>query len=420
MYAYPLVIMNTTRSVMTNVAAPRGSLAPMNRLVLMRAYPTAAFKDVVSPNADTLYVSGWMDLGKEPLVLGLPAMGKRYALFPMMDAWTNIFQSPGKRTTGTDAQTYAITGPGWSGTLPSGVKQYASPTRYVWMIGRIYCDGTPADYKAVHALEDAIRFVPLSKYGTAYTPPAVSADPAINMKVAPVKQVNSMDGQTFFTAFAALLKDNPPLPDDGAAVANLKKLGITPGTPLDWNALDAATKAALNAAPAAAQAAIAAHKAGKTVNGWIVNKDLGSYGTHYMQRASVATWGLGANLDADAMYPALATFLDGSKNYVMHFDKGMTPPARAFWSITMYNSARFFYDNALNKYTVSPRDDLKYNADGSLDIYIQHASPGSAKQANWLPSPSSTFTMMLRVYWPKKTPPSIVDGTWTPPAVVPV
>jgi hypothetical protein len=418
-YAYPLVVMGMTRPVMTNVVAPRGSLAPMNQLVLMRAYPDAAFKDVVSPNADTLYVSGWMDLGKEPLVLRLPAMPERYALFPMLNMWTNIFQSPGMRTTGTGEQTYLITGPKWEGTVPEGMTRYASATRYVWMIGRIYCTGTPADYKAVHAIQDKIRLVPLSAWGTAYTPPAGVPDASVNMKMAPIKQVNAMNGEAYFTKFAQLLVDNPPLPADAPILPKLKRLGIVPGMPLDWQKLDPAVVAALNAAAAAGPGEIAAFypKSGKNVNGWIVSRGLGNYGTNYMLRASVADWGLGANLDADAMYPTIAAPLDGTKNYVMHFAKGMLPPAKAFWSLTLYNSSRFFYDNPLNKYTVSPRDSLKSNADGSVDIYIQHPSPGASKQANWLPAPDANFYLMLRVYWPKSEAPSIVDGTWEPPAV---
>jgi len=120
----------------------------------MREYPTAAFRDVTAPNSDTLYNTAWLDVGKEPWILSLPKVDGRYYLFPMLDGWTSVFQVPGKRTTGTGPQKYAITGPGWRGALPSGVKQYESPTSIVWLLGRIYCTGTPEDYAAVHALEN--------------------------------------------------------------------------------------------------------------------------------------------------------------------------------------------------------------------------------------------------------------------------
>jgi hypothetical protein len=126
---------------------------------------------VTAPNADTLYTTTFVDVGKEPWVVSIPNMKGRYALFPMLDGWTTVFQVPGKRTTGTGAQTYAITGPGWHGTLPAGVKQYKSPTSIVWLLGRIYCTGTPEDYAGVHALQDQVKVVPLSAYGKDYTPP---------------------------------------------------------------------------------------------------------------------------------------------------------------------------------------------------------------------------------------------------------
>jgi hypothetical protein len=153
-FGYPLVTMEMTRRIMTNVASVEGTRGPMGQIVKLRKYPDASFKDVTAPNADTLYTTSWIDVGDEPWVLSMPDMKDRYFLFPMLDGWTNVFQVPGKRTTGTKAQTYAITGPGWKGSLPDGVKEYKSPTSIVWILGRIYCTGTPEDYAAVHAAQD--------------------------------------------------------------------------------------------------------------------------------------------------------------------------------------------------------------------------------------------------------------------------
>src|SRR5579872_2189771 len=198
-YGYPLVTMEMTRRVMTNVASAVGTHAPMGQMIKARSYPDASFRDVTAPNADTLYTTAWIDVGKEPWVLSIPDMNGRYFLFPMLDGWTNVFQVPGSRTTGTGAQTYAITGPGWTGTLPSGVKQYKSPTSMVWILGRIYCTGTPEDYAAVHALQDQCALVPLSAYGKPYTPSAGSVDPSIDMKTPVRDQVNGMDATAYFT-----------------------------------------------------------------------------------------------------------------------------------------------------------------------------------------------------------------------------
>ena len=162
-FGYPLVTMEMTRRIITNVAAPVVTRGPMGQIIKLRQYPDAAFRDVTAPNADTLYTTSFLDVGKEPWVLSVPDMKGRYFLLPMLDGWTNLFQVPGKRTTGTEPQTYVITGPGWKGSLPTGVKEYRSPTSIVWLLGRIYCTGTPADYAEVHKLQDEFKLVPRAR-----------------------------------------------------------------------------------------------------------------------------------------------------------------------------------------------------------------------------------------------------------------
>jgi hypothetical protein len=191
--------MEMTRRVLTNAAEATERKAPMGQFIKMRHYPDASFKDVTAPNADTLYTTSFFEVDKEPWVLSVPDMKGRYFLLPMLDGWTNVFQVPGTRTTGTDAQTYAITGPNWKGPLPAGVKEYKSPTNIVWLLGRIYCNGTPEDYAAVHKLQDEFKLVPLSAYGKAYTPPAGKVDPSVDLKTAVRDQVNRMDAVAYFT-----------------------------------------------------------------------------------------------------------------------------------------------------------------------------------------------------------------------------
>lgn len=420
-YGYPLVTMETTRRVMTNVAAPVGAHAPMGQFLLMRKYPDAKFKDVTAPNADTLYSTAWLDLAKEPFVLSLPDMDDRYFLMPMLSGWTDVFEVPGKRTTGTKAQTYAITGPNWKGQLPSGVKELKSPTNMVWILGRTYCTGTPEDYKACHAIMDKYQLMPLSAFGKPYTPPAGKVDPSVDGKTPVREQVHKMDAVAYFTLLAKLMKDNPPAKEDAAMVAKLAKIGLVPGKDFDASKLSAA---AAKSIPLTAQEQIMGHfkSAGSDINGWIFTTKAGVYGTDYLQRALITAIGLGANRPQDAVYPTSQVDGDGkpytgANKYTVHFPKGQTPPANAFWSITMYNADYFFVDNPLNKYTVSPRNNLKFNADGSLDLYIQNESPGKDKEANWLPAPKDKFVLMMRLYWPKETNPSIIDGTWKPPAV---
>jgi hypothetical protein len=420
-YGYPLVTMEMTRRVMTNVAAPEGTHAPMGQFLLMRKYPDASFKDVTAPNADTLYSTAWLDLAKEPYVLSLPDEDGRYYLMPMLSGWTDVFAVPGKRTTGTKAQTYAIIGPNWKGQLPEGVKELKSPTNMVWILGRTYCTGTPEDYKACHAIMDKYQLLPLSAYGKPYTPPAGKVDRAVDTKTPVRDQVHKMDAVAYFTLLASLMKDNRPVAADAPMVAKMAKIGIVPGKDFDASKLPASVA---NRIPKAAQEQIMSHfkQGGTDLNGWIFTTKAGVYGTDYLQRAFITAIGLGANRPQDAVYPTSQVDGDGkpysgANRYVVHFPKGQTPPVNGFWSITMYNADYFFVDNPLNKHTVSPRNNLKYNADGSLDISIQSESPGKDKEANWLPAPKGKFILMMRLYWPKETDPSIIDGTWKPPAV---
>ncbi|MBP7079661.1 MAG: DUF1254 domain-containing protein [Rhodocyclaceae bacterium] len=428
-YAYPLVTMEMTRRVMTNVATPEGTRAPMGQFVRMREYPSAKFRDVTAPNADTLYTTAWVDVSKEPWILSIPDMKGRYFLFPMLDGWTDVFQVPGKRTTGTKAQKYAITGPGWTGTLPAGVTEYKSPTAIVWMLGRIYCDGSPADYKAVHALQDQFSVVPLSAYGKPYKPEAGAVDPGVDMKTAVREQVHALDAAAYFKRFAELLKTNPPNTDDAPMVAKLAKLGIVPGQDFDVTKVDPAVAKGMARAPKPSQELIMGWlKAGiaagdmKLENGWVFTTKAGVYGTSYLQRALVTAIGLGANRPQDAIYPTsegpdIAKKYSGAKKYVMHFEKGQTPPAEGFWSLTMYDAGYFFVDNPLNRYNVSSRSKFNTNKDGSIDVYIQNESPGKDKEANWLPAPTGEFILMMRLYWPREKAPSIIDGSWKIPEV---
>jgi hypothetical protein len=424
-YGYPLVTMEMTRRVMTNVVKPEGTRAPMGHFVRMREYPTAAFRDVTAPNADTLYTITWLDVSKEPRVLSIPDMKDRYFLFPMLSGWTDVFQVPGKRTTGTKAQRYAITGPGWVGTLPQGVTEYKSPTAMVWLLGRIYCTGTPQDYKAVHALEDKFSVVPLSSYGKPYTPPLGTVDPNVDMKTPVRDQVIRMDAAAYFKLLAVLMKDNPPAAEDTPMVAKMAKIGIVPGQDFDLSKLDPATAKGLQNVPKAAYEKITAEfkNLSAPMNGWTYSVQLGVYGTEYLARALITNFGLGANRAQDAIYPtsevdADGKPYDGANKYVMHFDKGQMPPVDGFWSLTMYDAEYFFVANKLNRYTLSSRNKFKTNKDGSVDLYIQHGSPGRDKESNWLPAPEGKFVLMLRLYWPRENPPSIIDGTWKPPAVV--
>lgn len=422
-YAYPLVLMDVTLRQTTNVpnATAVGGRAPVNQFAHFRSYPKADAKDVVRFNFDTLYSFAWVDLSQGPLVLSVPDTGGRFYLVPTLDMWTDVFSSIGSRTTGTKAGHFAYVPPGWKGELPSGVERIDAPTPVIWVMGRIQTNG-PADYANVHKVQDGLKLTPLDRWGKDYAPPAESpVDDAVDGKTPPLVQVDKMSGVEFFTRFAELLKKHPPHAADSPILFRMRALGLVPGKVWDASKLDAATLKAINAGAKDAMAAMQAKiKAmGTKVNGWnVLNEFMGVYGTSYLHRAGIALGGLGANLPEDAVYPT--AFVDGdgrpldAKNkYVVHFPKGQTPPAGAFWSITMYDGEGFQVPNPIDRFAIGDRDKLKFNEDGSLDIYVQPVSPGKDKESNWLPAPKSgPIGPTMRIYAPKR---EVLDGTWSPP-----
>ena len=422
-FLYPLVTMEVTRKISTNVpAGVRTGLGPMNMFHHMRAYPPADFKEVVRPNFDTLYSPAWLDLTREPLIVSVPDTQGRYYLMPMIDMWSDVFAVPGKRTSGTKAAAYALTPNGWRGTLPKGVARIDAPTPYVWIIGRTQTNG-PKDYDAVHKVQDAYTITPLSQWGRkAAPPPKFTPDPTVDLKTPPLDQVNKMGAGDFFRFAAALMKSNSPHVTDWSTMERIRRIGIEPGR-YDPSRLSAAARAAIDAAPAESLKQIERAIPGiaRAVNGWQMNTDtMGVYGNSYLKRAIVAMTGLGANQPQDAVYPLLLADADGQpvtgeNRYVLHFEKAELPPANAFWSVTMYDEPGFAVPNAINRFAIGDRDDLKYNADGSLDLYIQSQSPGAALESNWLPAAASgKLGITMRLYAPRDV---ALNGTWNPPPV---
>ena len=425
-YGYPLVTMELTRRVRTNVAAPEGQRAPMGQLARMRTYPTSADRAVTAPSADTLSTTAWVDLTEEPYVLSLPDMQGRYSLFPMLDAWTNVFQDPGTRTTGTGPQTYVLTGPGWEGgPLPPGATHVIAPTNLVWILGSILSNGTPSDLDAVHALQDQVTLVPLSAYGKPYAPPAGTVDAELDGRTPVRTQVDALDAATFFGTMTALMVRNPPSKDDRPMLDRMAKIGIKAGKPLDSGKLSPDVVAAIERAPGDARERLKTEgrAAPMKEGGWLVLLRTGRYGTEYTLRALVTAVGLGANLPEDAVYPVAVDDvggqrLDGSKKYTLRLEKGQLPPVRGFWSLTLYDDQMFFAPNVLGRYALGQRDRFVPNPDGSVDLLVQHDSPGADREANWLPAPAGRFVLLLRMYWPNERAPTILGGTWRPPAVV--
>jgi hypothetical protein len=422
LYFYPLLSLDITRLQATNIEPGKELMrGPPNMFNNAPAFPPADFKVVVRPNFDTLYSIAVLDMTKEPVIVSAPDTHGRFYLLPMLDMWSDVFASPGWRTTGTKAQDFLITRQGWSGVAPPGVTRIEAPTPIVWIIGRTKTDG-PADYAAVHEIQAGFKVTLLSEWGKVPAPREVKIDPNIDMKTPPKLQVDGMPGRKYFVYAAELLKTNPPHVTDEPILAQMRRIGIEPIKSLDFDALDPAVKKALELAPATAQQLIAwkIPTVARVVNGWSMNTDtMGVYGNYYLKRAIIAKEGLFANLPEDAIYPLnllddTSKPLDGANRYKIHFDKGQAPPVNAFWSVTLYDAEGFQVANSLNRFAVSSWMPFKANADGSLDLLVQNASPGSDMEANWLPAPKGEFNLTMRLYSPQS---DALTGKWNPPPV---
>ena len=432
LYFYSLVTMDVSRRQFTNIEPGKElGKGPMNTFVNVPEYPPADFKGVVRPNFDTLYSIAWVDLTKEPVIVSVPDTGGRYYLLPMLDMWTDVFASPGWRTTGTGAGNFLLAPQGWRPDLrdrfveefklPKDIQRIDATTPYVWIIGRTKTDG-PADYDAVHKIQAGYKVTLLSDWGKTPKPVEVKIDPSVDMKTPPKIQVDTMSAEKFFTYASELLKTNPAHATDQPMIARLKRIGFEAGKTFDMAKLDPAVRNGLANAPEDARKLMdwKVPTLARVVNGWSMNTDtMGVYGNYYLKRAIVTQLGLGANLPEDAIYPLnigdeSGKPLDGANKYTLHFEKETIPPVNAFWSITLYDSEGFQVGNALNRFAVSSWMPFKYNADGSLDLYFQNDNPGKDKEANWLPAPKSAFNLTMRLYSPKS---DALTGKWSPPPV---
>jgi hypothetical protein len=403
----------------------------MNMFSNVPTYPPADAKAVVRPNFDTLYSVSYLDLTKEPMVVSVPDTGGRYYLLPMLDMWTDVFASPGWRTTGTQAGAFLVAPAGWRPDLrdrfveefrlPAGTQRIEAPTPYVWIIGRTKTDG-PADYEAVHKIQAGFKITPLSEWGKDPRAPEVTIDPSIDVKTPPKVQVDTMPAGKYFAYAADLLKANGPHLTDEPILARMKRIGIEAGKGFDIEKADPVVRKALEAAPASAQQLMEwkVKTLARVAHGWSMNTDtMGVYGNYYLKRAIVTQLGLGANLPEDAIYPLnladeTGRPLDGANKYSIHFEKGATPPVATFWSITLYDSDGFQVAKSLNRFAVSSWMPFQTNPDGSLDLYFQNESPGKDKEVNWLPAPKGPFNLTMRLYAPMS---AALTGKWNPPPV---
>jgi hypothetical protein len=440
-YGYPLLMFGVTGRTGTTVPNDHTRLggAPLNQFGKEMVLPDYTFTAVVLPSTTTFYASSFLNLKEEPVILHIPSVD-RFFILQMLDGWTEVSPlSPGSRL-GSQQGDYALVGPDFKGTLPDTIHNVIPmPTNLMWIIGRFYTTGTQSDMDDVfNNIYPGLTLTPLSKY---INPPYIRPDdlpvaPLVDFITPPLRQVAGMDACAFFGNMAALMQYNLPIPkQDDDILPTLTGVGLVPGSPFDCT-LNPGILPALQLGVATARKLLPlAPTPPQTRTGWTVALDVGTYGDHYLLRAEVALGALGANNPEDAVYgytqnDGTGTDLDGTKNYTIHFgppsDKRQgLPPVNGFWSLTIYDH--------LGKLVKSPDPNVKYNAiggaevqahkacfnaDGSLDLYLQPAAPTNAlAYCNWLPTPNTTdaYIAFLRMYWPKE---AILHREWVPPPIV--
>ncbi len=415
-YAFPLMMTD---------ALQRSALArvPAGRFLHQHSLDDDALPPAVRARADTLASSAFLDLRDGPIVLSVPDLGRRHVWVSLYDAWTDIFDTLGSRTTGARAQQVAITPPGWTGALPAGVRAVAAPTSLVWVVARVQVSG-PRDEAAARRLQDRFRLTPLEDIGKPQARDAREIDPpGADIALDAARQrVTALDANAYFTRFAALLKDNPPHPADSTMRENVRALGITPGMPFDSTRHAEADAQAIERGAMAARhsLAVAVRQPPITQNGWFIPRNIGAYGLDYEQRAIVGWDGAGTDLPQDALIARTSTDADGmpldsTHRYVLHFDHDELPPQNAGWALAAVGTTRRTPTPTGHRDLLSEADHPRPNRDGSLDIYLQRDPPPKGHRANWLPLPTGPFIVRMTLTWPKE---AALDRSWLPPAVL--
>ena len=388
---------------------------PPNTLINVTRLATPTERLVPAPNVDTVYTVARLVPGGGSEIVHVPAEHGRYYVLQLLDAYTNTFGYIGRRVTGGGAGNFALTGPGWRGRIPAGVRRIRAPTPTVWLLGRTFVNG-PADLPAVNAIQH--------QYAVSTLPGDVRL-PSVFLPQSTLMPPPLPTGLAYLDALDAAMAQDPPPRSDGELLRRLASVGIAPGRVVSREHLGATTLSALTAGLRDGQSEILAYArrlkltSERRHNGWVIPPPAtGDYGQNFLLRAYVAMVALGANTPAEAIYPLAFVDRDlapltGAHRYVLHFAPGELPPVNAFWSLTMYDQNHFLGPNPIDRYAIRDRTAGRHrNRDGSLDILLQHSPP--RRRANWLPAPAGPFVLALRLYQPK---PPVLEGRWRLPTI---
>jgi hypothetical protein len=430
-FGFPLVATDIARERASGTAAQPGP-TPFDTFRHATALPPVGAAGW--PSVDTLESSAWLDVSADPVIVSLPAAPRgRYLDARAFDAWTNALYSSADTTPFPKMQRIAFVPAGWTGTLPAGATRVETRTRYVWVSVRVRVNG-PRDVREARKVQTAMRIETLTPAkgsvsdptpvvagawgSSAAKQPAVPPLPAGPSTATPGAQAEALDANAFFARLARSLDDNPAAADDSHAMSQLADLGVKPGEPVQFKKSDAPL---LDSGLADARERLATVPSNAlTKNGWIWFGDgVGIYGTDYTLRAYLARRQTATSTKEGEVRPVASVdseghALNGSNQYTLHFTPDQLPPVRGFWTITAYTENGALADTKLPRLSISDRDRLKKNRDGSVDVILSAKSPGRARVSNWLPVPEGQFQVAMRLYAPK---PQASDGSWAPPSV---
>ena len=414
LYAYPMLYNYKTLFQQAVDPSFPGYVGGFNRFRHYSRGFTPADRDIVTPSNDTPYSWAWLDLRTEPMVVSVPASPDRYYVLQWFDLYTHNFAYLGSRATGTEAGDYLFAGPNWTGETPPGIKKVLrAETEIIGTLTRTSWSG-PADRDGLVAMQRLYRIRPLSEF-TGGKPPVPA--PTFQFPAWDEARANSIG---FIDYLNFLLRFAPAVDSEKAMMERFARIGIGPGRAFDPATIEPTTRAAIEAGIKDGASRLQAELA-KTTSSVDLFGTRAFLGSDYVMRRAVgAAIGIYGNSKEEAYYTAYSVDangqpLDGSKRYVLHFSKGQVPPVKFFWSMTMYNLPdRLLVDNPIERYAIGSRTEgLKTNADGSVDIHLQSASPGGDKGSNWLPTPQQgPFFMVLRMYGPEG---KLAAGEWQAP-----
>ena len=410
LYGYPMVMMDHTRAIMINSSLDGRDR--VNRLIHSQSFPDHNFRKVVLPNVDTLYSIAWLDLDEQPMVLSVPPISDRFYVMPLMDMWTNVYASVGTLTHGQQAVELMIAGPNWQGQVPDGLEFVRSPTKSNWLIGRIEA-AAGDDIDTVARIQSQLKLATLSQWQQGHIQSAINADTNASRHES-VAEIARMSTEQYLTRLVSLLEREGYPSEELELVQQIRALKS--GIEQSWFSRKM-TSLAFDLLKSRLMQSLEARKANE--NGWLVQRDgIGRYGSDYAFRTAVAIIGLGALPPEQAVYPN--TVLDsqgqplhGDNKYKIVFPHEQLPPVDGFWSLSVYDQQGFFIANEINRYAVSDKHTLLFEADGSLEILIQAEKPVK-ENINWLPAPKKGFRLVMRLYLPRE---EFLNGDWRLPIV---